>query len=253
MFRGWVEFRADVTGTGLRFDLCEFNPNEPGVEKAEVEGPDGEFIRSRVYLAAVPSEQVGRETAERVNNNALDRLSFESGIVIQRARRIDDHFSPLHPQPGSNIFASRLELRSVVSAKLTIGLPGGRVKETLEEPCPAGEQYYGKFRSALRSSSPAEAFMHLYNILLMLFKNDQEEADLFIGREEPGARWTPYPRERPRRKKSKTNWQETTYTRLRNELGHQRENVNLDDTKKEMADHLGGRREVTKKAILLIS
>ena len=44
---------------------------------------------------------------------------------------------------------------------------------------------------------------------------------------------------------------ETVYTRLRNELGHSRKGVNLQDTKAEMANQLGGLIAITKRAIEL--
>ena len=42
---------------------------------------------------------------------------------------------------------------------------------------------------------------------------------------------------------------ETVYTRLRNEFAHGRPGVNLDQTKGEMADRIGGLVLLTKRAI----
>jgi len=44
---------------------------------------------------------------------------------------------------------------------------------------------------------------------------------------------------------------ETVYTRLRNELAHKRAGVNIDNTKAEMANRLGGLIALTKRAIEL--
>ena len=43
----------------------------------------------------------------------------------------------------------------------------------------------------------------------------------------------------------------TVYTRLRNELGHKRQNVNLDATKTEMKSHVGGLAALVKRTIEL--
>ena len=86
--------------------------------------------------------------------------------------------------------------------------------------------------------------MHLYHILLMLFDDDQPKVDKFILDEDPNVPLTPDPR--PNRKTK-----ETIYTRLRNEFGHKRVGVNLDNTKAEMANRLGGLITLTKRAIEL--
>jgi hypothetical protein len=123
------------------------------------------------------------------------------------------------------------------------------LKAELEQPAPPGERNFRLFRSALQSASSVEEFMHFYNIMLMLFDDDQPGAqgrvDEFIRREEPGVASTPHPRF--------PNVHETLYTRLRNELGHNRKDVNLDHTKAEMRKHLGGLISLTKRAIELHS
>jgi hypothetical protein len=84
--------------------------------------------------------------------------------------------------------------------------------------------------------------MHLYNILLMLFSDEQAKVDKFILMVEPSVPQTPDPR--PKRKNK-----ETIYTRLRNEFGHARPGVKLDDTKVEMMNRRGGLIALTKRAI----
>jgi hypothetical protein len=41
IFKGTVNFRARIKGDGLMFPSFEFNPNEPGVDKVEIEGRVG--------------------------------------------------------------------------------------------------------------------------------------------------------------------------------------------------------------------
>jgi hypothetical protein len=86
--------------------------------------------------------------------------------------------------------------------------------------------------------------MHHYNILLMLYNDLQRDVDVFVVGEEPAVPQTQHPM-RP------AGVMETIYTRLRNELAHQRAGVNLDDTKREMANRVGNLRKLTKRAIEL--
>ena len=91
--------------------------------------------------------------------------------------------------------------------------------------------------------------MHLYNILLMFFDDDQKGAqgrlDNFVRTENPGVPQTAHPKF--------PGVYETVYTRLRNELGHPRPRVNLDVTKAEMKTRLGELVALTKRAIELNS
>jgi hypothetical protein len=87
-----------------------------------------------------------------------------------------------------------------------------------------------------------EEFMHLYHILLMLYNDSQPEVDRFIESQEPGV---------PKTLSSHTGKMETVYTKLRNELGHKRARVNLENTKREMGHWLPGLIALTKRAIEL--
>jgi hypothetical protein len=118
------------------------------------------------------------------------------------------------------------------------------VKAVLEEKAPAGESNYGLFRSARQSESRAEEFLHLYQIILMLCGDAQRKVDEWIKAQVPTVPETPHPREAR---------METVYSRLRNEFGHHRSGVDLDNTKREMASHLGGLRELARQAIQLLT
>jgi hypothetical protein len=236
MFKGTVKFRARIKGNGLTFPLLEFNPNESGVGKVEIEGPNGDEIQSTVHLDSVATIEEGKTIATKVHTAALNRISFFHGVAIENGQMTDSDFSPVNP--GSLSLTGH-------DARLVVGLSADRLKTVLEQASPPGEHNFGLFRSARQSMSPVEEFMHLYNILLMLFDDKQGKVDEFIVAEEPTVPLTPDPR--PKRSKS----METVYTRLRNELGHKREGVNLDNTKSEMANRLGGLIELTKRAIEL--
>jgi hypothetical protein len=244
MFKGTVNFRAKIKGNGLTFPLVEFNCSEPGVDKVEIEGPNGDAIHTTVYLASAASHDEGRALATKVNTAALNRISFCHNIAIENARSTDAQFSPIIPQPGviAGMVETSLdygwEIRSAVS------LPAAQLKAELEQPSLPGENNYGLFCSALQSISPVEEFLHLYNILQMIYNDKQAQVDSFIISEDPAVPQTQHPEKRP-------GVMETVYTRLRNEFAHRRAGVNLDNTKSEMANRLGRLIGLTKRAIEL--
>jgi hypothetical protein len=140
------------------------------------------------------------------------------------------------------------EIRSAVS------IPAAQLKTELEQPYLPDENNYGLFRSALQSIGPVEEFMHLYNILLMIYNDNQSDVDSFIIRENPTVPQTQRPEIKHARKKrsgKKAVMNETVYTQLRNEFAHRRAGVNLDKTKSEMAKWLDELIALTKRAIEL--
>ena len=249
MFKGSVSFEARIKGNGLTFPKTEFVPQEAGVDKVEIEGPNGKEIRTTVHFSSVASVDAGRSLATQVNKTALDRLTFNHGTPIGDSQ-MTERFSPITPQPG--VAVAHVHAESVALGVGNASLDAATLKKELEEPTPPGEQYYGLFRSARQSGSPVEEYMHMYNILLMLFNDLQEDVDDFIVGQ---GSTVPQPSKPARRRKARRRKQytprptETDYTRLRNEFAHKRGGVDIQKTKAEMADRLGGVISLTKAAI----
>jgi hypothetical protein len=242
MYKGTVTFTAKIKGNGLTFTSLDFNPNEAGVSKVEIECAKGDEITSTIHVHSMATEDDGRMVAAKVNNAALDRISFFYGLAIERAKRTSDQFAPENPQPG--VLAVSAGLYSVLGfeGKLLIGIPPSTIKNKLELKSPPGEHHFSSFRSARQSESPVEEFMHLYLMLLALCGSKQEEVDAFIVAQNPSVPQTPIPRKKG---------QETIYTRLRNELAHKRTGVNIEETKVEMAKRIGELADIVRKAIEL--
>jgi len=223
--------------------LFDFNPNEPGVDKVEIEGQHGDEIKSTVYLACVATQNDGRAIATKVNRAVLDRICFFHDIAIENARISSDKFSPLVSQPGVLAVAVGEYVLTGDKVSLVIGITVVKLKDELEQVSPKGECYFGLFRSARQSESPVEEFMQMYRILLELCSDSQSKVDAFILSEDPSIPQTPNP--------IKPGAMETIYTRLRNELAHRRAGVSLDSTKAEMGNRLGGLTAIVKRAIEL--
>jgi hypothetical protein len=244
MFKGTVNFLAKIRGNGMTFPSFDFNPNELGVDKVEIEGPNGDEIRSTVYLASVATQDDGRALAGKVNTAALNRIAFCHGMAIEKARSSGDQFSPVKSQPGVHAIAVSANLFITGAARAVVGIPAAHLKTELEQASPSGERNFGLFRSARQSESPVEEFIHLYNILVMLYDDRQADVDAFIVGEDAVVPQTQHPLKA-------AGVMETVYTRLRNELAHKRAGVNLDNTKAAMANRLVGLIALTKRAIEL--
>jgi hypothetical protein len=234
MYRGKVTFETRIKNNGVRFPLVEYNPNIPGVDKVEIKGPNGFEIHATIHLASVASPQEGRELAAEAHLDALNRIAFNHSIGLETPRRTGEQYSP---PVEVDAFAD-----AGCRAGVVLGIDPALLKAELEQASPPGLGKYGLFRSARQSLSPVEEFMHLYNILLMLHNDHQPTVDAFIKSQEPGVQETLSPH---------TSKMETVYTKLRNELGHKRAGVNLEDTKREMGHRLPGLIALTKRAIEL--
>jgi hypothetical protein len=261
MFKGTVKFRARIKGNGLTFPLLDFNPNEAGVEKVEVEGRSGGEIESTVHLSSVDTHEAGKTIAAKVNMATLNRISFFHNVAIDEAKSTGDQFTPLHPQPGVFQVSAGHATFTGSPSSMVVGVPATIVKTELERATHPGEHLFSLFRSARQSMSPVEEFMTFYHILLMLLGDSQPSVDTFIISQEPTVPQTKRPShgrevtDVPQTKHPSHGREvtETVYTRLRNELGHNRAGANLDNTKAEMENHLGPLRLLTKRAIELHS
>jgi len=238
-----VNFHATIKGNGVTFPLFEFNSKELGVDKVEIEAPNGNEILTRVHFVAVASKAEARTRATTVITATLNRIAFVHNLVIETARMTSDQFTRVDSPPGVVEVETGDYLFEGGEARMVHGLPAATVKSELEQDVLPGEHNYGLFCSAGLAASPVEEFMLLYNLLLMLHNDKQGDVDAFIVREDPGVPSTPSPH--------KAGVMETVYTRLRNELGHHRLVVNLDNTRTKIAGRLAGLRALAKRAIQL--
>src|SRR6266705_3471111 len=235
MYSAVVKFRTRIKSNGVRFELVEFKSADPHVESIEIEGPNGYETQALIRLKDVRSPQEARRLAEEVHLAALDRIAFNHAVRLEKPERTGEEYIPA------------VEVDGIASAQGKFSMVNGIerlvLEAELEEAAPPGVRSYALFRSALQSLSPAESFMHLYHILLMIFNDSQVNVDAFIIEQEPSVAR----KQRPRN----PSIQETTYTRLRNEMAHTRSGVNLATTKSEMSDRLDGLVALTKTAIQL--
>jgi hypothetical protein len=241
MYKGPISFCAPVIGNGVTFSSVAFNPNTSCVEEIEIACPNGENVYCTIYLVDAPTEDEGKMLAEEQVAGILNKLSFLYNLAIGKERIVANNLESQNALPG--VLSARAGSAVLVgeSARLLMSIQPAILKAELEQASTTKEALFGLFRSARQSQSPIEEFLHLYNLLLMLCGDDQPTVDAFILAQNPVIQ-TRDPR--PKRKRM-----ETIYTRLRNELGHHRKNVNLSNTKAEMSGRLSELISLTKRAI----
>jgi hypothetical protein len=245
MFIGTVTFRAVITNHGLKFPSCEFNPNQASVEKVVIESRSGYEILSTVHLDGVATERDGRAIANTVLTAVLDRIAFQHSLAIEASQIVSSWFDYVSPLPGAQVQPHSGELAIIEKqAGLVYGIPAADLKAELERTTLSGEPFFSSYRLALQSRSPVEKFMHLYSLLLRFFEDEQTTVDDFIRSQDPAVLQSPDPRPGHRNR-------ETVYTRLRNESAQRRPDVNMQDTKVEIEQHLGGLIGLVKQAIAL--
>lgn len=242
MLKGTIKFRAKIRGDGVTFPPVEFKPNKPEVEKAEVDSPTGDEILGTVHLPSVATRDEGRAVGSEVITSTLNRISFNHAIAIENPEITNEDFSPLKSQPGVLVAGPGHYAITGHGAGLVHGVTATCIKGELEQVSPKGVEYFSLFRSARQSTSAVEEFVTLYKLLLMLFNDSQTGVDDFIRHVKPDVPQTQHPLKGP-------GVMETTYTRLRNELAHHRQGVNLEVTKAEMARRLGDLVTLTKHSI----
>ena len=179
MFRGTVKFCARIVEVEkqITFPLVQIDPHEPGVSILEIEAPGRSEILMATHLDSVCTPEYGRAIAMKLHKTTLDRIAFLYEIAVDDGRITSNEFLDLSPRPpGEYRIAAESGAFAITGAHVNfvVGLNADRVKQELEALTARGVDC-SLFRSALLSKSPVEKFMHLYNVLLMFFRDDDQE------------------------------------------------------------------------------
>lgn len=105
------------------------------------------------------------------------------------------------------------------------------------------------FRQALIQNDSIGQFMLLYNVMLQISNDNQKEVDKQIEEISPGIRKIPFKYIQNGVSKS---GDETVYSKLRNEIAHRREHVNINTTLSEIEKVLPEFREIVQKCIIIL-
>lgn len=247
MVSGTVSFTAKITGNGLAFPRVEYDPGVPNLPRVEVEAPDGFTINVIGHVDTVADANAATELVRGEVTKALDRIAFAQGAVIQAANPTGHQLQQVDDPNGLHLIGADMVM-FVQGIEVTKAVQPEPIKALLESAPLPGEHNYSFLRHAMQSRSLVEEFTNLYTILLNFYNDSQLDVDAFIVSEDAGVPQSQQP-PKPGQKKPPRN--ETIYTRLRNELAHRRQGVDMANTKAEAVNRIGGLRALVKRAIEL--
>lgn len=249
MYGGVVELMADyedLRGENFSFLRLEYKPSEAAVKSIEVKADSARFYW-QVHIASVKSREGGRRLACEVVESAINRIVFREELRFgQVVVAMDDGLERLGSISNSYVFecapataemGGTLNMRFVRSPELI----REEVWRYMEEESSWRDDFYGFFRAAMQSSGPVEEFMHLYHILLMICCDKQLKVDALILDISPCTEKSSSPKRKGK--------EETIFTRLRNEFTHRREDVDILDVKRRMAEIVPDLRGIVRQAI----
>ena len=239
MVTGTIEFAAPIAG--LRFRPIQVSSPHPAVEKIVVEAQDDEWVNIVFHLADVFNFEDAEAIANGILPSIVNRLAFYRNVPVS-----EPHFrGATLPKDASGssytVRSDRLLMWDHTVPVLTLGEDTRKDLARILEQAYTHHDLYSAYRFAGNQSDPVARFMFLYNILLQLNSDSQQQVDVFICSEMPSVPRSPRPDRR--------NIIETVYTRLRNEVGHRRPGTSPEQTRREIQDNVAPFQELVRTAI----
>ena len=226
MLKGRVSYR--IPEAWVEFEAIAFPfPGSIGlsvmVSAPAVTNPDDASLQLDVEIAGEFSRERALSEANAVATAVADRLAYQWGRYLPTPTLTDIAFD----EGGVQSLGSSLGMFCRAAAVNALGSECvGNLRIELARSDFPGEPHLATFRAALGCSDPIGRFLCLYGILMTIAGDDQRAIDTIIERHEPGQIRTPRP--------DKPNVQETSYTRLRNEVAHRMKSRTIGEIRAEM-------------------
>lgn len=171
--------------------------------------------------------------AQRTIEEILDLLAFKYKEYFSKPKEIDRNISDKQICKGDIYSFITVEEKSINKSKLDNILSSYNNINNL---------YLNLYRISLSEKNDIASFMFLYNIMLSLFDDNQNKVDKYIKNNFSEINFTQSP--------FKENKYESVFTKLRNEVAHNRKNSHFKTTKNEVSNNLKKFKEVVKSAII---
>lgn len=239
MLTGTVSFTARTSGLMMEVFSVELVCSHINSMECSI-SEDGKILVNvnleDVYSDDWPMKEVIQEVQQ-----FIDVLSFEYNRPIHSLRT--SGYS-LKKNDGLGMCQVCSDIAMVWDHTSDMVKPGVHSLEQLKKR-------YNKFRqssslrvysSAIQQEDPIARFMFLYNIILTLSGDRQAEVDRNIRFLAPDTPETPSP--------IKKNIQETIYTRLRNEIAHNRVGADFGSTSNEVGQWVSELGRITRELVL---
>ncbi len=239
MATGTIEFAAPIAG--LRFMPIEVSSPHPAAEKIVLKAQDDERMNIVFHLTDVFDFEEAAAIANAILPSIINRLAFYRNVPIGEPYSMGGTLPKDASGSSYTVRSDRLLMWDQAVPVLTLGDDKRQELARLLEQPYTHHHLYSAYRFAGNQKDHVARFMFLYNILLQLNSDKQQQVDYFIRSEMPSVPQSPRP--------DRTNMIETVYTRLRNEVGHRRPGTTPEQTHKEIQDNVVAFQELVRTAI----
>lgn len=249
--KGTLTYRANVSGfEPVVFSEFTIQSEDPAIKRFAVAAEDNHPPRIVVTVdfEDVPSEEAAMVIAAPEVRRILDRIAFHFNLSVAASGLPQTQFIKAAEDGASTVvgktshstdcFISGTQPRPLEKSAQE------SLQDFLERPPSPADAKYAEFRDALKSDDIVERYMFLYALLLREKGPSQPKLDTFVRSVGPNVplRLSTNPR-------APSGTMETIYTKLRNEIGHVCPGRTLEDTRREMEQHLANLMELVRKSM----
>lgn len=240
MATGNMTFMVPVSE--LQLEETELATSHPNVEKILLESEDKERLIVNFHLTHVFSEEDALAVTRDILESIINRLAFEFDLSIEQPH-MRGFTLPKDPSGASHTTSTSVLVtwNTVAPTVEPDATKRQELARLLGQPIKRND-LYSAYRFSVSQRDAVSRFMFLYSILLQTEGDCQKNVEDFIRRERPNVSQTPHP-------DPKKLWMETPYTRLRNEVAHQRKGNTPENTRMEIQDNLEDFQKLVKKAV----
>jgi hypothetical protein len=243
MATGTIEFAAPIAG--LRFEPFEVSNPHPAVEKIILKAQDDERLNIEFHLINVFDFEEATAIANPILHSIANRLAFYRNVPVGEPRFTGGTLPKDASGSSHMVRIDRLLMWDHAAPVLTLGKDTCQELARLLEKPYTDDHLYSAYRFAGNQKDRVACFMFLYNILLQLCGDVQQDVDKFIRHHDPNVDESLSGEP----KKAAKGENETVYTRLRNEVGHWRTGTTPEQTRKEIEDNVTAFQELVRTAI----
>jgi len=239
MNTGSVNFSAKTSG--LMVDEFSTESGHPSIDSLSCSINEDEIVNITVELIDVYAEGWPDSTIVEEVQQFIDVLSFEFDSPISSLRHSGHSLKKDDGSGLSQVSASFASLWDIAEATLKPGSHSlSQFKKRFKDHRLSSSMRL--YSSAIQQEDPIARFMFLYNIILTLSGDLQATVDSNILEVSPDTPITVSP--------FKTDIEETLYTRLRNEIAHNRVGAEFGATSNEVRSSVQGLGKIVKELIL---
>jgi len=233
MLNEYIIFEVEKSPIKFKKEIIFFGKNSK--IKLVFSSLDKDILRIKLFFLSGCEIKHKLQKGNDIVSKILDILSFEYKSEIKQAKIIEKKIVNFNEDHSDLYSFMTITKPSVTKNQLS----------TIINKYNNNNLYIELYRIAINENNPIASFMFLYNILLNVTSNNgrerQDLVKIYIKNNFPETEFT---------QNGFNGKQESTFTRLRNEIAHKRNDSNFKTTKKEIRNNLKQFKKIVKKAII---